>query len=87
MPSKFDEYFSEVADFTAGLLVISGKLTKEQAASEFSEYLDEEVSIESISSDRVRYGFAPEHVEDYQGEACWYTGASGKGSMPVWTLG
>lgn len=85
--SAFDEYFSEVSDFSDGSLVVSGKQSIEAAAEMFSEYLGEDVSVNAIRPDRVRYGFAPEHIEYETGEACWYTGATGKGSMPVWVLG
>jgi hypothetical protein len=85
--SAFDKYFSEVSGFSDGSLVVSGKQSIESAAEMFSEYLDEDVSVNAIRADRVRYGFAPEDVIDMQGEACWYTGATGKGSMPVWVLG
>ena len=83
--SKFEDAFSEPMHFSDGSYVISGKITIEEAAEEFSHYIGEEVAIEFIRPDRVRYGFAPEWVEDIDaGEACWYTGATGKGSQPVW---
>lgn len=88
--SKFDDYFAEVNCFTGGLYVVSGKLPKETAAAMISEELieagdiDEPLQADDLDADRVRFGFAPEDVEDCKGQLCWYTGASGKGSMPVW---
>lgn len=91
--AKFDEYFAEVRYFTNDQWVISGKLPKEEAASLMSkELIDTGVIEEPITSDdleenRVRFGFAPENVAECQGELCWYSGATGKGSLPVWVYG
>lgn len=88
--SKFDEQFSEPSYFSNGTYVITGKISREEAADAISKaLLDEDeaehpVSPESLTADRVRYGFAPEGTEDMVGELCWFSGATGKGSMPVW---
>lgn len=88
--SKFEEHFSEPISFTNGTWVISGMLSRDDAAKAISDVLieqgqiNEQLQAESLTSDRVRYGFAPEDVEDLSGELCWYSGATGKGSMPVW---
>ncbi len=86
--SKFDEYFSEVQAFSDGTHVLSGSFSIEEAAEMFSEYTGDRVSEEGIGADRVRFGFAPETVEDMSGRLCWYTGAgNGKGTRPVWCIG
>jgi hypothetical protein len=91
--SKFDDYFSEVQHFSNGVRVISGKMDRELAAEmmtkELMEFGDisEPLKAEDLDADRVRFGFAPDFVEDCQGQLCWYTGASGKGSLPVWVYG
>ena len=83
--SKFDDYFSEPQYFSDCSYVVSGDLSAEIAAEMISEELGDVILAEALSKDRVRYGFAPENIEDMQGEACWYTGAgNGKGTKPVW---
>lgn len=88
--SKFDDQFSEPNYFSNGAYVISGKMSREDAAEMISEVLlsdediEEPIDPSSLKADRIRYGFAPSDVEDMTGEACWYTGARGRGSMPVW---
>ena len=88
--SKFDEYFSEPSTFSDGTWVVSGKVSREEAADLITDAMIEEGDIdypirpEELKSDLVRFGFAPCSVLDLEGQACWYTGASGKGSMPVW---
>ena len=89
--SKFEEYFSEAQSFNNGTYVIDGSLDRVDAALKISLEIGEEVDPDNLERDRVRYGFAygfaPEYVEDYQDLcACWYTGASGKGSKEVWVL-
>ncbi len=85
--SKFSEYFSEVQCFTGGYHAISGDYSKEEAARLFSEYMDQEIETDDVGSERVRFGFAPENVEDLGGELCWYTGAgNGKGTKAVWVI-
>jgi hypothetical protein len=85
---KFEENFAEPASFTDGTMVVTGELTAEQAALMFSQEIDEDVNPNELERDWVRFGFAPEFVEDRAGEACWYTGAGNKkGSKPVWVYG
>ena len=82
---KFEQTFDEPVSFSDGTYVISGYLSREEAAKEFSEYFGEEVKPENVRPERVRFGFAPENIEDRGGEACWYTGAgNSKGTKPVW---
>lgn len=81
---KFDEYFSEPRYFSNGAYVMSGKLTREAASQQLSKYRGERIEAAMLYEDRVRFGYAPEEVVDMQGELCWHTGATGKGSMPVW---
>ncbi len=85
--SKFDEYFSEPQYFSHGAYVMSRKLSREDAAKQLEEALGEPIDPEELEFERVRYGFAPEDIEDRPSEACWYTGAYGKGSIPVWVYG
>lgn len=85
--SNFDETFSEVSCFSDGGLVISGKISKEDAAKEFGYYLAKQVDLDLIYSCRVRFGFPPSNVQEVEpGFPCWYSGASGKGSQPIWIL-
>jgi len=86
--TKFDEAFSEPMSMSNNSYVLSGAFTREEAAKAFGEYIDYSVRPEALEQDRVRFGYPPEDVAD--GEdlgACWYTGASGKGSKEVWVLG
>jgi hypothetical protein len=85
--SKFDKYFKEPSYFSDGSYVLSGNLTKDAAALQLSLYMGEHISPDSLELDRVRYGFAPPETEGMAGESCWYTGARGKGSRPVWVYG
>lgn len=87
---EFDQYFSEASMFSDGTWVVSGKVSREKAASLISDArigdraIHEPIHPKELKQDRVRFGFAPSYVLDLEGEACWYTGANGKGSMPVW---
>ena len=86
--SKFKEYFKEPQYFTHGVYVVDGELSATEAARLFSIETGDDITTDMITEERVRYGFAPENVEDMAGEACWYTGAgNGKGTKPVWMLG
>ena len=84
--SKFNEYFKEVQLFSDGTLVISGEYSQKKAAKKFSIYTGEDISMNQLHVDVVRFGFPPSCIEDYDREdgSCWYTGASGKGSKLVW---
>lgn len=88
--SKYSEYFSEPQRFTDGSYVISGELSREQAALEISAEICEAVEPSSLHLGRVRFGFPPEFVadrDDFDGPI-WYTGAGeGKGTKPVWIYG
>ena len=84
---KFKEEFNEPVQFSDNTLVIDGEISAEVAATAFSLYTGEEVKAEDLKKDSVRYGFAPENVEDMAGQSCWYTGGrEGKGSKAVWTV-
>ena len=49
--------------------------------------MGENVEVEYVEKERVRFGYAPESVEDMAGQSCWYTGASeGNGSKLVWIV-
>jgi hypothetical protein len=86
----YDDYFSEPQHFSNNAWVMNGNQSQAEAAKELSDILielgdiEEPVHHSELKSDRVRYGFAPDNVEDMSGELCWYTGAAGKGSIPVW---
>lgn len=87
MASTFEEYFSEPKYFSDNTLVVRGDITREEAVELFRDYTGDPVPEECLKPDLVRYGFAPDYVEDLAGQSCWYTGArSGKGSKPVWVL-
>lgn len=87
MASAFEEYFSEPQHFSNRTLVVRGDITRAEAVELFRDYTGDPVPEESLQPDLVRYGFAPEFVEELAGQSCWYTGArSGKGSKPVWVL-
>lgn len=88
--AKFEEFFKEPQEFSNQTYVISGELSREEAALKISMFLereghsDEPLSPDNLIKDRVKFGFAPEHVVDLQGELCWYSGANGRGSKEVW---
>ena len=83
--SKFKEYFSEPQAFNNGTYVIDADIDPVDAALMIGSEVGEVVNPEDLQPDRVRFGFAPEYVEDYQDlGACWYTGAHGKSSKAVW---
>ena len=86
--SKFDDQFCEPVSFSDSTYVVTGKISVEEAAASFSSCLGEGIKSNQLTADRVRFGFAPEFVEEMQGEPCWYTGAGkGRGTMPVWVFG
>jgi len=85
--SKFDESFKEPWMFSNGHLMLSGKYTKDEALSIFKDYDgDEHLGLDDLKKDRVRFGFTPKDIEDFEDldVSCWYSGASGKGSKEVW---
>lgn len=85
--SAFEEAFREVVYFTDGTLVVSGGYSRTEAHELFEYYLGEAVGAEHLSARHVRYGFAPEGVEDLVGENCWYTcSPRERGAKGVWTL-
>lgn len=71
-----------------GDLAITGKISKMDAAKNLIKYTGEIMNIpflQKLESDFVRFGFAPENIEDMHGENCWYAGAKeSKGAMPIW---
>jgi|GEM_PF-2250922 len=82
---KFEEVFMEPVYFTEDMLVISGEYSIEQAAIEFGKYTGDEVSLDKITKDRVRFGFTPHDFDEIG--ACWHLGAGdGKGTKPVWIM-
>lgn len=89
---KFKEQFAEPICFSDGSWAVDGTLDKEAAREMINESMfeqgciDEPLVIEALEKDRVRFGFAPETVEELAGELCWYSGATGKGSMPIWVV-
>ena len=85
--SAFDKYFSEPQLFNNGEYVISGQYDRVDAALKIGYAIDEIVNPENLRSERVRFGYAPEFVDEHtELGACWYTGASGKGSKAVWVF-
>ena len=86
--SKFDEAFETPFWFSHGHLMITGKISRQEALEAFKHYEDDlDIHLDQVKSDRVRFGFCPEGVEDREDlGACWYSGAAGKGSQPVWYL-
>jgi len=85
--SKFDEDFDEPMYFSHGAYVVTGKISREDAAQRISEHIEEEVTPESIVLDRVRFGFPPDCADCEPGVGVWCTGAGkGKGTQPVWVL-
>ena len=85
--SKFDDYFKDPVWFTNGCYVLSGKVDKVEAAEVFSHCLGEDVFEDDIESDRVRFQFPGEDIEDAEkGVSLWCSGATGKGSLPVWVF-
>ena len=87
MMSKFSEFFCEVQTFSDGSYVLSGSFSRIEAAEMFSKYFGEDIEPKSIETDRVRFGFAPDNVEDMGGKPCWYTGAgTGRGTKAIWKV-
>ena len=74
--SAFDYAFSEPFRFSDGSLVITGDIDRAEAARVIAEYLKD------LEGDE--FNIEPEYVEDMQGESCWYSGATGRGSKAVW---
>ncbi len=86
--TKFEQYFNEPACFSNSTYVLNGAYSVTEAAAIFSEYFDDEVSPDMLSTDLVRYGYPPENVEDREElGACWFSGARNiPGSKPVWVI-
>lgn len=85
---KFEQDFSEPQLFTEGMIVISAlQYSRKEAAKEINDYYGKnsypQCRARDLRADRIRYGFTPGNV-DVDKKTCWYTGASGKGSKPVW---
>jgi len=87
--SKFDDLFNAPVYFSNECTVISGKMSKEDAAEILGDYLGENITADDLEPDRVRFGFPPDNVLEREDlGACWYSGAgSGKGTQPVWVYG
>lgn len=86
---KFEEAFNEPVTFSDGSIVIDGGIDKIIAVESFSHYFGVDIPQHIVTSNRVRFGFPPETVEDMEtGVSCWYSGAGeGKGTKPIWVLG
>ena len=86
--SKFEEAFNESMGFSNGCQVIAGYHSKEEAAEIITNDIDEEIQAKDLVGGWVRFGFAPEHIEDCQGENCWYQCKEWeRGAKPVWIHG
>lgn len=90
--STFAATFREPFPFSDGSVVLSREHypTREEAAAEFAAYQDEDaVDPVRLVEDRVRFRF-PGEEDDLDWDAStrpqWFTGASGRGSKPVWVL-
>ena len=82
---KFEEAFNESMVFSNGCRVISRFHNKEAAAEIIAHEIGEDITAENLEVGWVRFGFAPENIEDCSGENCWYTCAEHeRGSKPVW---
>jgi len=82
--SKFKETFSEPIYFTTGSYVISGYLSREEAAEAFSVELHIVVTPDQLESDWVRFGFGY-CSEDGETKNSWWSGVGKKkGHQPVW---
>jgi hypothetical protein len=83
---KFEEDFDDPMYMTDGSYAIRGDISRQTAALLISSEIGEVVDPDSLETDRVRYGLPPEEVEWDRDGPCWYNGAHGKGSRPVWVL-
>jgi len=85
---SFEKDFEEPMCFSNDVYVISGYYSKEEATELFSEYFADDINIDSIKKDIIRFGFVSPDVCDGDTGPMWYTNAKpGKGSKPVWTYG
>ena len=81
--TKFKEMFKKATMFTNGAYYIDADIPKD----EFIKQIDPEIKVEHINETRVRFGFAPDFIEDredFEGKPIWFSGASRKGSKKVW---
>jgi hypothetical protein len=81
--TKFKEMFKQAVAFSDGAFYIDADISKE----DFIKQMDIDIKVGYIKESRVRFGFAPEFVEDrddFDGRPVWFSGASGKGSKKVW---
>ena len=85
--ASFKEQFCEVNVFSNGEMVLSAEhFTREEAATEMSDYQGKTISPDDLEAFYIRYGFAsPEECEPAEaGVPLWYYPASGRGSKRVW---
>jgi hypothetical protein len=89
--SVFNQTFNEPLDFPGSEYYISAELySEEEAVKVFNDYFkngydafEKEFTIKDIQQDRVRWCCQYDY-EDGESRCCWWTGATGKGSKPVW---
>lgn len=90
--SKFSSIFSEPNCLSDGSHALSAEAypTREEAAAIFSDYLERPVDPAALEEDRMRFHPAGEEDcggGDFEpGQRAWFSGASGRGSKPVWLL-
>ena len=81
--TKCKEMFKAAVVLSDGAYYIDADISKE----DFIKQLDPEIKIEHIEESRVRFGFAPDIVEDreeFDNKPIWCSGAAGIGSKKVW---
>lgn len=82
---KFKDDFSSPMYMSNDTYAIDGGIPRDEAAHRISEEIGKPVSAEQLEAELVRFGYAPESVADIDsGTPVWYTGATGKGTKPVW---
>ena len=85
---KFNQYFKEVQLFTGNIYVVSGYIDKDIARDMMEKQYGKTICGRDVRADYVRFSFPPDNVEDREDfdGPIWYTGATGKGSKPVWVF-
>lgn len=82
---RFEKIFKEPFLFSHGALLLDGNKSQKEACEIFDWYTGDQVSSADLTVDYVRFGYAPDYIDDIEaGRNCWFTTTNKKGAKPVW---
>jgi hypothetical protein len=89
---NFDEQFSKPVKFTNGVYIITGEVSREEAALKFSQFLIKGRVVNfihptNLTKDCVEYGPVPDLCGGEPGDKdSWFTGSFSENRRLVWVL-